>query len=115
MAMEHYYKLLDDHIQSLNPKFQDKFSIRKSLYNDIILVLRDGWGDSQFKFWVHKNFKLMKIGDQDFVYDIKSNNPIVTHENLYIKIKECHEKVDHQGRDKTWLQVCSVNVYNQIT
>ncbi|CAF4774270.1 unnamed protein product [Rotaria socialis] len=105
MAMVYYYKLLDNHIQSLNSKFREKFSIKQSLYDDIILVLRDGWGDSQLKFWVHKNFKLAKNGDQHLVYEIKSNCPIVTYENLFIKIKECHEKVGHQGRDKTWLQV----------
>ncbi|CAF3165394.1 unnamed protein product [Rotaria socialis] len=105
MAVEYYYKVLGNHIQSLNPKFQEKFCIKQSLYNDIILVLRDGWGDPQFKFWVHKNFKLIKIGVGCFVYDIKSNRPIVTYENLYMKIKECHEEVHHQGRDKTWLEV----------
>ncbi|CAM4830056.1 unnamed protein product [Rotaria magnacalcarata] len=105
MAMEHYYKLLDDHIQSLNSKFREKFSIKQSLYDDIILVLRDGWGNSQLKFWVHKNFKLIKNGDQDLVYEIKSNCPIVTYENMYMKIQECHERVAHQGRDQTWLHV----------
>lgn len=105
MAVEYYYKLLDHHIESLNPKFQKKFSIKQSIYDEIILVLRDGWGDSQFKFWVHKNFYLNKTGGENFVYDIKSNLPVVTHENLYMNIKECHEKVQHQGRDRTWLEV----------
>ena len=108
--MGNFYKLLDNHIQGLNHKFQGKFSIRQSLYDDIILVLRDGSGDSQFKFWVHKNFKLIKIGDQNVVYDIKSNHPIVTYENLYTKIKECHERVGHHGRDKTWQEVCIIKV-----
>ncbi|CAF4970627.1 unnamed protein product, partial [Rotaria socialis] len=43
--------LLDNHILNLNRKFRNKFSVRQSLYDDIVLVLRDGWGDSQFKFW----------------------------------------------------------------
>jgi hypothetical protein len=71
--MEEFYKLLDKHIEGLNHKFHEKFSIKQSLYDEIILVLRDGWGDSQFKFWVHKNFKLVKIGDQNVVYEIKCN------------------------------------------
>jgi hypothetical protein len=50
--MEEFYKLLDKHIEGLNQKFQ-KFSIKQSLYDDIILILRDGWGDSQLKFWVN--------------------------------------------------------------
>ncbi len=112
--MEGFYKILDQHIEGLNYKFQDKFSIKQSLYDDIILVLRDGWGDSQLKFWVNKKFKLIKIGDQNVVYDIKSNHPIVTYENLYTKIKECHERVGHHGRDKTWVVVCNTNSYNRI-
>ena len=108
--MDDFYKLLDNHIKELNHKFQGKFSIRQSLYGDIILVLRDGSGDSQFKFWVHKNFKPIKTGDQNVIYDIKSNHPIVTYENLYTKIKECHERVGHHRHDKTWQGVCSVKV-----
>jgi hypothetical protein len=113
--MEEFYKLLDKHIEALNQKFQEKFSIKQSLYDDIILVLRDGWGDSQLKFWVNKNFKLVKIGDQNVVYEIKSNLSVVTFDNLYTKIKECHERVGHHGRDKTWIEVCSVKIYNRMT
>jgi hypothetical protein len=76
------------------------------LYDDIVLALRDGWGDSQFKYWVRKNFKLITNGNEHAVYEIESNLPIVTHENLYAKIKECHEKDGHRGRDKTWIAVC---------
>ncbi|CAF2076196.1 unnamed protein product [Rotaria magnacalcarata] len=102
---QRFYKLLDNHILTLNRKFRNKFSIKQSLYDDIVLVLRDGWGDSQFKFWVRKNFKLIWNGSENIVYEIESNLPIVTYENLYVKIKECHEKTDHRGRDKTWIAV----------
>lgn len=101
-----FYKLLDNHILNLNRKFRNKFTVRQSLYDDIVLVLRDGWGNSQFKFWVHKNFKLIIDGTENVIYDIESNKPIVTYENLYAKIKECHDQVGHGGRDKTWIQVC---------
>ena len=86
--MEEFYQALSEHIDGLNGKFKNKFSIKQSLYDDIILVLRDGWGDAQLKFWVNKNFKLIKIGDQNVAYDIKSNHPVVTYENLFTKIKE---------------------------
>ncbi|CAM4979039.1 unnamed protein product [Rotaria socialis] len=102
---QRFYKLLDKHILNLNQKFQNKFSVRQSLYDDIVLVLRDGWGDSQFKFWVRKNFKLIWNGNENILYEIESNLPIVIYENLYEKIKECHEKVGHRGRDKTWIAV----------
>lgn len=103
--MDHYHTLLDDHIASLNPKFRDKFAIKQSLYDNIVLVLQEGWGDAQFKFWVHKNFKLIKVDNQNIVYDIKSDRPVVTHENLYAAIQECHGRVGHHGRDKTWREV----------
>lgn len=103
---QRFYKLLDKHILNLNQKFRNKFSVRQSLYDDIVLALRDGWGDSQFKYWVRKNFKLITNGNEHTVYEIESNLPIVTHENLYAKIKECHEKDGHRGRDKTWIAVC---------
>ena len=44
---EEFYKLFGKHIEGLNSKFQQKFSIKQSLHDHIILVLRDGWGDSQ--------------------------------------------------------------------
>ncbi|CAF1622242.1 unnamed protein product [Rotaria magnacalcarata] len=100
---QRFYKLLDNHILNLNQKFRNKFSVRQSLYDDIVLALRDGWGDSQFKYWVRKNFKLITNGNEHDVYEIESNLPIVIYENLYEKIKECHEKDGHRGRDKTWI------------
>lgn len=103
--MEEFYKVLAKHIESLNEKFREKFCIKQALYDDIILVLRDGWGDAQLRFWVVNKFKLVKIGDQNVVYDIKTNLPVVTYENLYQKIRECHERVGHHGRDKTWIEV----------
>jgi len=57
----------------------------------------------------------IKIGDENVVYDIKSNHPVVKYENLYSKTKEYHEKVGHHGRDGTWMEVCSMNIYNRIT
>ena len=71
--MEAFYKSLDKYIEDLNEKFREKFCIKQTLYDDIILVLRDGWGDSQLKFWVSQNFKLVTIGDQSVVYKIKLN------------------------------------------
>ncbi len=53
-----------------------------------MLVLKDGCGEAQFKFWVHKHFKLVTIGELQVVYGIKSNNPVVTYEQLYTTIKQ---------------------------
>ncbi len=40
--MKEFYKLFDKHIEDLRSKFQDKFSIKQSLYNDIILFESEG-------------------------------------------------------------------------
>ncbi|CAF4825532.1 unnamed protein product, partial [Rotaria sp. Silwood2] len=55
---------------------------------------------------------LVTIGELEIVYGIKSNNPVITYEQLYVTIKECHERVGHHGRNKTWNEVVSTdNIY----
>ncbi|CAF1271598.1 unnamed protein product [Didymodactylos carnosus] len=103
--MELFYLKLDEHIESLSDKFRSKFVITQAIYNDIILVLKDGWGEAQLKLWARKHFKLVTIGELQVVYGIKSNNPVITYEQLYTTIKECHERVGHHDRDKTWKAV----------
>ena len=56
---------------------QSLFSHKLLIDNDIMLVLKDDRGEAQFKFWVHKHFKLVTIGELQVVYGIKSNNPVV--------------------------------------
>jgi hypothetical protein len=108
--MDIFYKKLDIHIQNLNEKFRAKYVIRKEMYEDIILVLHDGWGDPQFKYWVQKHFILVK-NDDDNVNVVYSNDkvsrPVVTYEELYTKLCECHNRVGHHGRDTTWKEVCN--------
>ena len=54
--MNIFYEKLDAHIQTLNEKFRAKYLIKKEMYEEIVLVLRDGWGDAQFKHWVSETF-----------------------------------------------------------
>ncbi len=42
--MKEFYKLLDKHIEGLSYKLQNKFSIKQSLYNDIILFESESEG-----------------------------------------------------------------------
>ncbi|CAF1179565.1 unnamed protein product [Adineta ricciae] len=78
------------------------------MYEDILLVLRDGWGEGKFKFWAQKNFVLVKIGDANVIYNKgKASRPIITYEELYVKLDECHKRVGHHGRDKTWSEIKS--------
>jgi hypothetical protein len=48
---------------------------------------------------------LVKIGEQDILCSSKEKLPMVTFENLFEKINECHTAVGHLGRDKTWHKV----------
>ena len=104
--MNVFYEHLDAHIQNLNEKFRAKYLVTKAMYEDIILVLHDGWGEAKFKFWTQKNFVLVKIGNVHVVYNNgKDSRPVVTYEDLYTKLDECHKRVGHHGRDKTWSEV----------
>ncbi|CAF2024314.1 unnamed protein product [Rotaria magnacalcarata] len=92
--MEIFYKKLDIHIQNLNKNFRAKYVIKEEIYKDIIFVLRDGWGDPQFKYWVQKHFTLVKNGNVYVVYNKgKVSCPVVTYEELYTKLYECHNRV----------------------
>jgi hypothetical protein len=113
--MGEFDKLLYRHIEGLNYKFRNKFSIKQSLYDKVILALRDVWGESQIKCWVNENFKSIKVGDPNAVYEIKSKHPVLTYESLYTKIKECYDRLGYHGRDKSSVEVCSMNIYNRIT
>ena len=74
---DQFYKLLDDHIEGLNGKFQNKFCITQQVYDDIKAVLSLDKGQkcdsgSYFKFWCRKNYRLEKIGTLSVVYCVKS-------------------------------------------
>jgi len=107
--MEIFYKNLDIHIQTLHEKFRAKYVIKKEMYKDIILVLQDGWGDPQFKHWVQKHFTLVEDGNETIVFSSGTDSrPVVTYEEFYTKLYECHNHVGHHGRDKTWKVVCNL-------
>lgn len=59
----------------------------------------------KFKFWVRHTFYLIKIGSIELIYNKKSDLPLITQENIYEKIDDCHKSVGHSGRDKTWNEV----------
>ncbi|CAM4967610.1 unnamed protein product [Rotaria socialis] len=61
--------------------------------------------EAQLEFWAKKHFVLVKIGEQDILYASKQKLPVVTFENLFKKIDECHTAVGHLGRDKTWHKI----------
>ena len=103
--MELFYARLDTHIENLNKKFRSKYVIKKTVYDNILSVLKGTSGDAQFRFWVNKNFMLVTIGGLQVVYEKKSNKPVIIYEQIYKTIKECHERVGHHGHGKTWKEV----------
>ena len=99
--MELFYAKLDKHIENLNEKFRSKYVIKKTVYDNILWVLKGASGYAQFRCWVNKHFKLITIGGSQVVYEKKLNNPVIIYEQIYKTIKECHARVGHHGRDKT--------------
>ncbi|CAF4506703.1 unnamed protein product, partial [Didymodactylos carnosus] len=49
-------------------------------------------------------FRIDKIGETNVIYGIKVNQPVVTYEQLFRKVKECHERVGHSGTIKLGLK-----------
>ena len=47
--------------ENLNEKFRAEYLIKKEVYEELFLVLRDSWKEPQFKYWAKKHFVLVKI------------------------------------------------------
>ena len=88
-------------------KKREKYTINNDMYYKMMKVLNsaDIEVSLKFKFWVRHTFCLMKIGSTNLIYNKKSNLPLITQENMYEKINDCHTSVGHSGRDKTWNEV----------
>ena len=102
-----FYQLLEQHINSVSGKFQDKFCVTQESYDQIKEVLATGKGEkcqfgSYFKFWCKKNYRLEKIGSLNVVYCVKTSCPVVAKESMFETLVKCHERVGHSGRRKTW-------------
>ena len=105
--MDVFYERLKCYIEGLDIKKQAKYTIKNDTYEKILRILKsqDINMPSKFKFWSRRLFSLVRIGTSDFVYTKKTNLPLITHEQLFEKISECHIAVGHSGRDKTWAEV----------
>lgn len=95
------------YVEKLDPKKRAKYTIKQNTYDLILNILtsRESNVSPKFRFWAKKTFISVKIGGKEFVYNKKTNLPVVTHEQLFEKIEECHLAVGHSGRDKTWAEV----------
>jgi len=100
---KHFYELANDHIKSLNKKFREKAVITKELQTKIIECLSNSEShsfDSHFRTWCHINFKLLNIGSQTFLSDLKTHKSVLLFENMYSVYKQVHIDTNHGGRDK---------------
>jgi hypothetical protein len=98
---------LQAYIDTLDVKKRNKYTIKNDMYSDILSVLKEENTNlsSKFKFWTRETFALVHIGSTDLIYAKKTNLPLITHENIYYRIADCHVSVGHSGRDKTWAEV----------
>ncbi|CAF2943784.1 unnamed protein product [Rotaria sp. Silwood2] len=102
-----FYTKINEFVATLNVKKQNKYLIKKDTYNEAVKILQgtEGKYQRQFKFGAKKQFVLVKIGEQQVLYSSKQKLPVVTFENLFERINECHTAVGHLGRDKTWHEI----------
>jgi len=106
-AKEIFYQKLNDYIETLDAKKRAKYTIKNSMYIDIMDVLKQNKTSvsPKFKFWVKKTFRLVHIASSDVIYVQKTDLPLITHEQIFYKVSDCHSAVGHSGRDKTWAEV----------
>uniref|UniRef100_A0A673CDC6 Gypsy retrotransposon integrase-like protein 1 n=1 Tax=Sphaeramia orbicularis TaxID=375764 RepID=A0A673CDC6_9TELE len=102
-----FEQLLENHISSLCPSRKDKFLLSEDQYQKIIAALTLEKGQkcadgAKFKHWSHSNFETQIIGNKTVLFCKKTANPVITKDDLYTTIHQCHERIGHCGRHKTW-------------
>lgn len=115
-SLDEFQYLLNDYINSLSPKKQDKALIPLRRYDNIRAVLQDPKcttiESAQFRFWSKKMFKLQNIqgvdrnGNSRMMATVThEDRPVAVREDLYIVLTNAHIQAQHGGRDKTSSQV----------
>jgi hypothetical protein len=100
--------ILNEYINDLSPKKQDKALIPQKRLNNIEAVLRDPKcttiESAQFRFWAKKMFTLQtdESGNEKVMHE---NKPVAVREKLYRILTTAHILAQHGGRDKTSSQV----------
>jgi hypothetical protein len=105
--MDIFYSKLQTYIDTLDIKKRNKYTIKNDIYLDILSVFEEENKNisAKFKFWVRKTFRLVHIGSTDLIHVMKTDLALVTHEQIYYRVIDCHVAVGHSGRDKTWAEV----------
>lgn len=105
--MDTFNAKLQSYIDKLAENKRIKYTIKNDMYMQIFNVLKskDSNMTPKFKFWVKQTFYLVEIGSSEMIYVKKKKLPLITFENIFEKITDCHSAVGHSGRDKTWAEV----------
>ncbi|CAF4391972.1 unnamed protein product [Rotaria magnacalcarata] len=90
--MDIFYSKFQTYIDTLDIEKRNKYTIKNDIYLNILNVLKENYTSisAKFKFWVRQTFRLVQIGSTDLVYVIKNDLPLVTHEQIYYRVVDCH-------------------------
>ncbi|KAF8540786.1 hypothetical protein BDD12DRAFT_733835 [Trichophaea hybrida] len=107
-STEDFTDILNEYINDLSPKKQDKALIPQKRLNNIEAVLRDPKcttiESAQFRFWAKKMFSL-QVDENGVERVMHENKPVAVREKLYRVLTTAHIQAQHGGRDKTSSQV----------
>ena len=80
------------YINTLSENKRFKYTIKNDMCLDILNVLKSKETNisPKFKFWVKETFHLVQTGSSESIYVTKRKLPLVTYENIFEKITECH-------------------------
>ena len=98
MSVEKFNTVVDEYINNLEPKFQEKALISQELANVAIdvLVTDNSQHPKDLRKWVMRHFAIMRIGESNHLMDKKSKNLVCVREQLYDVIGRLHEELQHR-------------------
>jgi hypothetical protein len=103
-ARDHFYRLVWNHIDSLNVKVREKAVITSSLSEKITEALQNKPSHEKkaglFLRWCRQSFILRPIGGHQVLCDIKNVEPVLLFEDIHEVSQDSHQQTAHSGRDK---------------
>ncbi len=83
-----FYAKVGAFMEALKGKKQEKYLMKSETYNQVVQVLKgtESKNQAQFKFWAKKRFHIVKIGDREIFYSSKEKLPVVTFEELFVRV-----------------------------
>ena len=104
MSIEKFNNLVEEYLNNLDPKFQEKSLISQELADVVKEVLgeTDSQHPAKLKKWAKKHFATMEIGESVYLVEKKSEKLVCIKERLYDVIGELHEELQHAGYRKTY-------------